>query len=255
MAGDENSAQDMGQAIKSMDRIRDVFKCTVMPIHHSGKDRDRGARGSTAMIGAVDVSLRVDRQESIVAVLTEKQKDAEAHKPMRFKSVVVDLDTELDLGEETSIVLEYTDEVQQQTEKRLSPAQQLCLEALKEAIEAKGEYIDGKGKCVTEIVWREYAYARSLSETPEAKRKAFYRSAKSLQVAGHLQKWKDYVWISDGTHGTSERDTNVPSETPENKDLVMLGTTRDILKAYNVGRDRTGHPTRVSVLCPIREVL
>lgn len=214
MAGDENSAQDMGQAIKSMDRIRDVFKCTVMPVHHSGKDRDRGARGSTAMIGAVDVSLRVDRQESIVAVLTEKQKDAEAYKPMRFKSVVVDLDTELDLGEETSIVLQYTDEVQQQTEKRLSPAQQLCLEALKEAIDAKGQYMDGKGKCVTEAVWREYAYARALAETPEAKRKAFYRSAKSLQIAGHLQKWEDYVWIGDGTYGTSERDTNVPSETP-----------------------------------------
>ena len=115
------------------------------------------------MIGAVDVSLRVDRQESIVAVLTEKQKDAEAHKPMRFKSVVVDLDTELDLGEETSIVLEYTDEVQQQTEKRLSPAQQLCLEALrKKLLKQKGEYVDGKGKCVTEILWREYAYARSL---------------------------------------------------------------------------------------------
>ena len=56
-----------------------------------------------------------------------------------------------------------------------------------------------------------------LSETPEAKRKAFIDQQKSLQVAGHLQKWKDYVWISDGTHGTSEQDTNVPSETPENK--------------------------------------
>ena len=44
-------------------------------------------------------------------------------------------------------------------------------------------------------------------------------------------------------------------KSPENKDLLMLGTTRDILKAYNVGRDGTGHPTRVSVPCPIREVL
>ncbi len=59
--GDENSAKDMGIVIASADHLRHEFGSTVMLIHHSGKD-GRTERGSTALIGAVDTSVRVTRK-------------------------------------------------------------------------------------------------------------------------------------------------------------------------------------------------
>ena len=45
---DENSAQAMGTAIAATDRVREAFGCSVALVHHSGKDEERGMRGSSA---------------------------------------------------------------------------------------------------------------------------------------------------------------------------------------------------------------
>lgn len=209
MTGDENSANDMGQAIQAMDKIRNKFNCAVLPIHHSGKDKDRGARGSTAMIGAVDVSLKVDRQENMLALITEKQKDSEAEKVRWFDSKVIELEQTLDLGEESSLVLELS-ENNIKPQKKMTPAQFELMKALREALGEHGEEPGGKipGEAVKESIWKEYAFKRTLadSDNTEAKRKAFYRSAKSLKSLGHIEKWGEFVWIKLGqvgqTHGT-----------------------------------------------------
>ncbi|MDF3128708.1 hypothetical protein P0Y35_05825 [Kiritimatiellaeota bacterium B1221] len=41
-----------------METLRDRFECLVLSVHHSGKDADRGMRGSTAYKGAADVELK-----------------------------------------------------------------------------------------------------------------------------------------------------------------------------------------------------
>lgn len=58
---DENSTQDMGAFIESCDSLRnDAFPgSTVLVVHHTGKDEALGARGSSALIGAVDVEWEV----------------------------------------------------------------------------------------------------------------------------------------------------------------------------------------------------
>ena len=45
-AGDENSSRDMGVVIGKIDKLRAAFGCHVLAIHHSGKDVDKGLRGS-----------------------------------------------------------------------------------------------------------------------------------------------------------------------------------------------------------------
>ena len=44
--GDENSTRDMGAFVRSMDALRADTGAHVMVVHHSGKDRSLGARGS-----------------------------------------------------------------------------------------------------------------------------------------------------------------------------------------------------------------
>ena len=79
--GEENSATAMNIAIQHCDLIRAETGASVLVVHHSGKDEDRGARGSSALRAACDFEFSVKRQASdsgIKATLKNtKAKDSE----------------------------------------------------------------------------------------------------------------------------------------------------------------------------------
>ena len=79
--GNENAADDMGRFISNLDTIRAVFGCSVLVVHHSGKDTDKGARGSTALKGAVDTEYSCSLAETdsgkIVTLKNSKMKDSD----------------------------------------------------------------------------------------------------------------------------------------------------------------------------------
>lgn len=82
---DENSAQEVGLIIAKCDEVREELSCTVEPIHHTGKDVERGLRGSNAILGAVDATFLIQAAgKGQVRLINEKQKDGEPHKPMIF---------------------------------------------------------------------------------------------------------------------------------------------------------------------------
>jgi AAA domain len=55
---EENSAKEMGLFIRACDRLREETGAHVLAVHHAGKDKSRGARGSNALLGAVDGEMR-----------------------------------------------------------------------------------------------------------------------------------------------------------------------------------------------------
>jgi archaellum biogenesis ATPase FlaH len=72
MAGDDdNSAKDMGKFLARLKRIQDQTGVAILLVHHSGKDAERGMRGSSSLLGAVDVVMKVD--DKVITV--EKNKD------------------------------------------------------------------------------------------------------------------------------------------------------------------------------------
>lgn len=76
---DENSAKDMGRYIASMKRLRDATGATVVVVHHSGKDLSKGMRGSTALLGAMDTTVEVERAtdgRSLVATVNRRTRSA-----------------------------------------------------------------------------------------------------------------------------------------------------------------------------------
>jgi hypothetical protein len=78
MAGaDENSAQDMGRLIAAGDQVRLLTGAHVMFVHHSGKDVMAGARGSSALKGALDTEFEVTADESsrVHMIEARKQRD------------------------------------------------------------------------------------------------------------------------------------------------------------------------------------
>ncbi len=86
-----------------MDTIRETFGCGVLAVHHSGKDSTRKARGSSAWLGAVDASIKIERLGETVSMTVEKQKDAEMVDPMWFNTTSIEVETDpLGLEAETS---------------------------------------------------------------------------------------------------------------------------------------------------------
>lgn len=57
--GDENSSVDMGLLVRNCDHIRESTRAHLMLIHHTGKDKARGARGHSLLRGATDTELEV----------------------------------------------------------------------------------------------------------------------------------------------------------------------------------------------------
>jgi KaiC/GvpD/RAD55 family RecA-like ATPase len=57
---DENQVRDMGEVMESIDAVRRATDGgLVIGVHHSGKDPSRGMRGSTAILGAIDLAIEI----------------------------------------------------------------------------------------------------------------------------------------------------------------------------------------------------
>ena len=59
--GDEDRARDVNVVVRTAERIQRLTGAHVLIVHHSGKDRDRGMRGSNALLGAVDAAIEVTK--------------------------------------------------------------------------------------------------------------------------------------------------------------------------------------------------
>jgi RecA-family ATPase len=78
---DENSSRDMGKFLMHFEQLKDIFKCSILFIHHRGKDESKGMRGSSSLLGAVDTCIDIQKtNENIITISIEKQKDGENKK-------------------------------------------------------------------------------------------------------------------------------------------------------------------------------
>lgn len=79
-AGDPNATADMTLFARNMTKLSARTGAHVAIVHHSGKDKAKGARGSNALLAAVDSEFEVEAFE----VVTTKQRDMEKARPLAF---------------------------------------------------------------------------------------------------------------------------------------------------------------------------
>lgn len=109
---DENSATDMGLFVRNVDAIKARFDCTVLVVHHSGKDTSKGMRGSSALKGAVDSEFEIVRRKDTqqVALHVRKQKDTEEAEELWMEAKEITwIDGSFGL-ERSSLILDPLDE-------------------------------------------------------------------------------------------------------------------------------------------------
>lgn len=77
--GNENSSEDVGKALGHCRELSRKLGCSVMLIHHAGKDDTRGARGWSGLLGATDceILIRHDKGRHIRSMHVTKLKDGE----------------------------------------------------------------------------------------------------------------------------------------------------------------------------------
>lgn len=78
----ENSAEDMGKLVSSMDWLRDRFKACVLAVHHTGHGDQGRARGSSAFLAALDSEFLMKPNDPQVTLSVTKGKDWEKPAPL-----------------------------------------------------------------------------------------------------------------------------------------------------------------------------
>ena len=121
--GDENSSVDMPLFVNNCDRIKSELGCTVIPIHHTGKNVNRGARGHSSLKAAIDTELEVSvaKKRPGFWINATKQRDMELMPGISYQLVSVPLGVDDDGDPVSSCVVEFAgdvaaaDQVQQQS--------------------------------------------------------------------------------------------------------------------------------------------
>ena len=107
--GDENSSVDMPLFVKNCDRIKSELGCTVIPIHHTGKNVKRGARGHSSLRAAIDTELEVSvvKNRPGFWINATKQRDMDLKPGISYQLVSVPLGVDDDGDPVSSCVVEF----------------------------------------------------------------------------------------------------------------------------------------------------
>lgn len=93
--GDENRQEDMAQFTGAMTRLANSLGTQVCVVHHSGKDKSKGARGSSVINGNFDTLFALEEGdgEGQMVLRTDKQKNGgKAAVSIKFKRVECGVD-------------------------------------------------------------------------------------------------------------------------------------------------------------------
>lgn len=104
---DENSAQDAGVVLGTMRAIERKAECFVLAIHHIGKDKEKGGRGSSALRGNVDTVLTLNSHGGIISLAIDKQRDGAKGLVAKLKLKQIETGVDDDGDPVTSFVIEW----------------------------------------------------------------------------------------------------------------------------------------------------
>lgn len=190
MKAEENSNTDVGRFCLACRKLIQELSCTVFIAHHTGKNTEakKLARGASALRGAVDFELRLEKSESLLTLKTSKIKDGQEHPNLLFNLRQHEIPGWVDEDGEpvTSCTIELAESLMQYRETKDKEAKEKTLS--KTAIQARKTFAQTaktSGRIIKDensghdlaIVyvedWRKNAYEMSSADRPDTKRKKF----------------------------------------------------------------------------------
>jgi hypothetical protein len=180
---DENSNTDMAKVIAAADVLQQRFHCTVLIVHHAGKDRDRGPRGASSLTGNTETIIEVAPTSEGCRVVCYKQKDAPKFDPLSLKLLQIQYGPE---EADNSAVLIFGDE---KAQPKMKQSESVMYAAL-------------AGKTLTHTEWKNAGIAAKIKERTAT------LAMKSLVDAGLVQKSDKLYSVAS----QEEEETESPDE-------------------------------------------
>ncbi|HET8597730.1 MAG TPA: AAA family ATPase [Castellaniella sp.] len=179
-AADENSSKDIGEVLQGAKTIADQTGGLVLLIAHTGKDPERGVRGHSSQLAAMDAAIVVAREGEARRWAVDKSKDGPDDAEHDFKLDVVELGFDADGDALTSCAVKRVAPAARH--KPLTDTQRRAIHAYLDACEAGHGTLDDGGRFIGLHLeaWREAFYKTATGDTAAAKQKAFARARRDL---------------------------------------------------------------------------
>lgn len=208
LAGDENSNTDMNAFILAADTLRRRYDgCAVLLVHHTGHMEKNRMRGASALRGALDLEILVQKDGGHVVVSSTKQKDAGGFEPMHFSLETVPVMVARSGEDVTSCFLEEMGEAPETVRKdELTKVEAYGLDSFRRAAEKTGA-LDALGKFAGLGLeeWRGEFYKGSTADKPGTKRQQFTRAREGLVSKGRLTVSDDVYRLAGALAGIEEQ--------------------------------------------------
>jgi hypothetical protein len=203
--GDEDKARDQNRAAANLRKLHSSLDVHIALVGHTGKDETRGARGSNAHLGDVDLMIQISG-DAIKTAQVVKGNDQPERPIAEFKLEAFELGLDED-GDPivTSIVsADYATGApmgaRRKPKDKLRGKPMAGLRALHECVADADtktpvdEHVPPAAKGVTLALWRERLEKTRIINRDGNPRQEFQRIHVTLKNAGAIGIWEDFVW-------------------------------------------------------------
>jgi hypothetical protein len=201
--GDENLAKDQNRVAANLRRVQEVIDVHIACVGHTGKDEAKGARGSNAHLGDIDLMIQISGDKIKTAKVTAAN-DQPERVLAQFQAELVEVGVDDD-GEVETVGIVSNEEVSSadagEGTAKLSAIQQAALNELWNCI-ADGEtasrpndvHVPVSVKGLTLTTWRKRLAARRIINPEGNPHEQFKRIHVRLANLGKIGIWGDFVW-------------------------------------------------------------
>ncbi len=214
MAGaDENSTTDMGRFVRNVEFVANAFQCLGIAVHHTGKDVDKGMRGSSALHGAADTEWEIGEDDHGKSITVVKQKDgAPDNLTWRFALIPHVLGEDEDNEKVSSCVVAITSEVKQKENPKIASKRKqvkgqkaLLLKAITCCIEDVGDllpvsaHLPSNTQGIIRQRLENYTDMMGFKEgtSERVQRSMVDKMLRELAGDGFIGRWGKHIWLVD----------------------------------------------------------
>jgi hypothetical protein len=204
--GDEDKARDQNIAAANLQQVQNALTdIHVALIGHTGKDESRGARGSNAHLGDVDMMVQISVADSARTATITKINDGMEGVLTQFKLKPVTLGQDEDGDPITTAIVddELLDGEKEKSRAKLSNTQRRAMELLERCIIEQGKPVTNNRQFPKGVItvptdkWRETCILGDLSAgSAQSTDRVFRRAMSDLLSMHRIGTGDGLVWIA-----------------------------------------------------------